>query len=89
MPLWEKGCCLLSVQVAEKHEWCVWQWCVCWRIYMGMHGLGDITQSASHWTFNSVSKEVSAQLCTDLCPTGTNKAEGLVKSQWLDGLRGP
>lgn len=35
-----------------------------------------------------MSKEVSAQLCTDLCPTGTNKAEGLVKSQWLDGLSG-
>lgn len=44
MPLWEKGCCLLSVQVAEKHEWCVKQWCVCWRIYMGMHGLGGHNQ---------------------------------------------
>lgn len=46
VPLWEKGCCLLSVQVAEKHEWCVWQWCVCvcWRTYSGMHGLGGHNQ---------------------------------------------
>lgn len=46
VPLWEKGCCLLSVQVAEKQEWCVWQWCVCvcWRIYSEMHGLGGHNQ---------------------------------------------
>lgn len=27
---------LLSVQLAENHEWCVWQWCVCGRMYMGV-----------------------------------------------------
>ena len=62
--------------------------CVLEDIYGNVWVGGTYPESASHRTFNSVSKEVSAQLRTDLCPTGTNQAEGLVKSQWLDGLSG-
>lgn len=54
VPLWEKGCCLLSVQVAEKHAWCVWQWCVC--VCVGGYirectGWGDTTRECQLLNF--------------------------------------
>lgn len=63
---------LLSVQLAEKHEGCVWQWCVWGRMYMGVCVcMCTYPGSASHWALNTVREKVSAQLCTDLGSTGT------------------